>query len=169
MSQPPNTRSSSEASGTTSLIFGDRPSVRLPRRTVPICVSDPIGFAIFFRIAHTPAIVVVLTAPRPTKSTPSLPRAGAISTGVGMRLQTIYQRDGSALRLARFQHVDQPPRFALRRSAVALAKGGRVSSLRTGGQRGATRGTLCAFSHCDGTLTRKASRRSPPMLLVQMK
>src|ERR1017187_2438346 len=82
MAQPPNTRSSSVASGTTSLIFGVRLSVRLPRRTVPICVSDPIGLARPLRIASTPAIKVVLTAPRPTSSTPSLPRAGAISTGL---------------------------------------------------------------------------------------
>ena len=71
-------------SGTTSLIFGERPSVRLPRRTVPICVSEPIGLANPLRMASTPAMVVVLTAPRPTSRTPSLPRAGAISTGVGM-------------------------------------------------------------------------------------
>ena len=70
MSQPPNTRSSSADSGTTSLIFGERPSVRLPRRTVPICVSEPIGLAKPFRMASTPAIVVVLTAPRPTRSMP---------------------------------------------------------------------------------------------------
>src|SRR5262245_55299675 len=82
MSQPPNTRSSSDESGTTSLIFGERPSVRFPRRTVPICVNDPIGLARPFRMATTPAIVVGLTAPRPTSSTPNLPRAGAISTGV---------------------------------------------------------------------------------------
>src|SRR4030095_10547056 len=85
MSQAPKTRSSSAAIGTTSLIRGERPSVRLPRRTVPICVNDPIGFAIPFRMARTPAIVVVLTAPKPTSSTPSLPLAGAISTGVGMK------------------------------------------------------------------------------------
>jgi hypothetical protein len=47
------------ASGTNSLIFGDRPSVRLPSRIVPICVSDPIGGARLFRMANTPAIVVV--------------------------------------------------------------------------------------------------------------
>ena len=35
--------SSSAASGTNSLIFGERFSVRLPRRIVPICVSDPMG------------------------------------------------------------------------------------------------------------------------------
>src|SRR5262245_14377470 len=91
MSHPPNTRSSSGASGTTSLIFGERPSVRLPRRTVPICVSEPIGFAKPLRMASTPAMVVVLTAPRPTSRTPSLPRAGAISTGTGMRWK-LYQR-----------------------------------------------------------------------------
>src|SRR5262245_17942282 len=81
MSQPPNTMSSSPARGTNSLIFGARASVRFPRRMVPIWVSEPIGSARPFRIAITPAIVVVLTAPRPTSSTPSLPRAGAISIG----------------------------------------------------------------------------------------
>jgi SAM-dependent methyltransferase len=40
-----------------------------------------MGCASPFRIAITPAIVVVLTAPRPTSNTPSLPRAGAISIG----------------------------------------------------------------------------------------
>src|SRR5262245_19660050 len=91
MSHPPNTRSSSEDSGTISSIFGERPSVRLPRRTVPICVSDPIGLARPFRIASTPAMVVVLTAPRPTSRTPSLPTAGAMSTGTGMRVK-LYHR-----------------------------------------------------------------------------
>ena len=55
--------------------------MRLPRRIVPICVSDPIGSARPFRMARTPAIVVVLTAPRPTSRMPSLPRAGAMSSG----------------------------------------------------------------------------------------
>ena len=45
---------------------GERPSVRLPSRMVPICVSEPIGLARPRRIAITPAMVVVLTAPRPT-------------------------------------------------------------------------------------------------------
>ena len=49
---------------------------------VPICVNEPIGFENPFRMASTPAIVVVLTAPSPTSRTPSFPRAGAISTGV---------------------------------------------------------------------------------------
>src|SRR5436853_469740 len=78
MSQPPNTRSPRSASGTTSLIFGDRPSVRFPRRTVPIWVSDPIGLARPRRMASTPAMNVVLTAPRPTSSTPRAARAGAL-------------------------------------------------------------------------------------------
>jgi hypothetical protein len=33
-------------------------------------------------MAITPAMVVVLTAPSPTRRIPSFPRAGAISTGV---------------------------------------------------------------------------------------
>src|SRR6266545_7275906 len=90
MSQPPNTMSFNSASGTNSRMPGDQLSVRLPRRIVPICVSEPIGLANPLRIAITPAIVVVLTAPRPTSRTPSLPRAGAISTGVAMKLK-LYQ------------------------------------------------------------------------------
>src|SRR4249920_1582240 len=82
MSHPPNTMSSSPDRGTTSLIFGDRPSVRLPRRIVPICVSEPIGLARPRRIARTPAMVVVLTAPSPTSRIPSFPFAGAISAGL---------------------------------------------------------------------------------------
>ena len=74
--------SSSDASGTKSLIFGEFASVRLPRRIVPICVSDPIGFARPRRIAITPAMVVVLTAPRPTSMMPSFPSAFSIFWGV---------------------------------------------------------------------------------------
>src|ERR1700723_2667176 len=81
MSQPPNSRSSSFASGTKSLISGVRPSVRLPRRTVASCVSDPIGAPRPRLTASTPAMNVVLTAPMPGSSTPSLPSAGAIRTG----------------------------------------------------------------------------------------
>src|SRR5208337_1774476 len=81
MSQPPNSRSSSLASGTKSLISGVRPSVRLPSRTVASCVSDPIGAPRPRLTASTPAINVVLTAPMPGSSTPSLPSAGAIETG----------------------------------------------------------------------------------------
>src|SRR5580700_2860712 len=81
MSQPPNSRSSSFASGTKSLINGVRPSVRLPRRTVASCVNDPIGAPRPRLTASTPAMNVVLTAPMPGSSTPSLPSAGAIRTG----------------------------------------------------------------------------------------
>ena len=48
-------------------------SVRFPSRIVPSWVSEPIGCAIFFLIASTPAINVVLTAPSPGISTPSFP------------------------------------------------------------------------------------------------
>src|SRR5262249_20799400 len=75
MSHPPNTMSSSDASGTKSLMRGDFLSVRLPSRIVPIWVSDPIGFASPRRMAITPAMVVVLTAPRPTSMMPSFPSA----------------------------------------------------------------------------------------------
>src|SRR5687767_10788279 len=81
MSQPPKTMSLRSASGTNSLIFGARASLRLPSRMVPIWVSEPIGSARPLRIAYTPAMVVVATAPRPTSSTPSLPCAGATSSG----------------------------------------------------------------------------------------
>src|SRR4029078_1579491 len=54
---------------------GEFASVRLPRRMVPIWVSDPIGLASPLRIGSTPAIVVVLTAPRPTSMIPSFPSA----------------------------------------------------------------------------------------------
>src|SRR5687767_1266933 len=79
MSQAPKTRSFNWANGTKSLINGTRLSVRLPRRTVPICVRLPIGSAKPFLIASTPAMNVVLTAPSPTNRTPSFPCAGAIS------------------------------------------------------------------------------------------
>src|SRR5579864_2582006 len=78
MSQPPNTSWPRSANGTKSRIAGLRLSVRRPSRTVPICVSEPIGFASPFRIARMPAIVVVLTAPRPTNNMPSFPSAGAM-------------------------------------------------------------------------------------------
>jgi hypothetical protein len=41
-------------------------------------VSDPIGAASPRRIANTPAIVVVLTAPMPTSRMPSFPVAASI-------------------------------------------------------------------------------------------
>src|SRR5688572_4101455 len=82
MSQPPKTRSLSGASGTNSRIVGDLDSVRLPSLTVPISVREPIGLARPLRTAMTPAIVVVLTAPRPTRRMPSLPSAGAIERPV---------------------------------------------------------------------------------------
>jgi hypothetical protein len=51
----------------------------LPRRMVPIWVSDPIGCASPLRTACTPATNVVATAPMPGIITPSFPSAGAIA------------------------------------------------------------------------------------------
>src|SRR5499427_138643 len=126
MSQPPNTRSSSPTSGTTSLIFGERPSVRLPSRIVPICVSEPIGDDNPLRMANTPAIVVVLTAPRPTSNTPSLPRAGAISIGVGTNVNYIsHQSSVASLQSPVFSHQSsvtslQSPVFSRQSSVTSL-------------------------------------------------
>ena len=86
MSQPPNTRSLRSASGRKSLISGERPSVRLPSRMVPICVSEPIGFAMPLRTASTPAMNVVATAPMPTTKIPSLPLAGEMVAGIAAEL-----------------------------------------------------------------------------------
>src|ERR1035437_6432959 len=80
MSQPPKTKSSRPASGTKSLILGERPSVRFPRRTVESWVRDPTGSPSPRLIASTPAIKVVETAPIPGIRMPSLPSAGAIWT-----------------------------------------------------------------------------------------
>src|SRR2546423_13393428 len=77
-SHAPKTRSSSSASGTKSLIRGDRLSVRLPNRIVAICVSDPIGLESPRRMLSTPAMNVVATAPSPGVRMPSLPVAGRI-------------------------------------------------------------------------------------------
>src|SRR4029077_11486159 len=86
MSHPPKERSFRSASGTNFLISGVRPSVRLPRRMVPICVSDPTGCALPLRTSSTPAMNVVLTAPIPGSRTPSFPLAGAIFEGLSMPL-----------------------------------------------------------------------------------
>src|SRR5215467_4097873 len=47
---------------------------------VPSCVSEPTGCAIFFLIASTPAMNVVLTAPSPGIRTPSFPDGSSILT-----------------------------------------------------------------------------------------
>src|SRR6266446_3266169 len=93
MSQPPKLRSFSSARGTNFLMSGERASVRLPSRMVPICVSDPTGCALPLRTSSTPAIKVVLTAPRPGSSTPSFPLAGAILEGFSMPLLLLNNRN----------------------------------------------------------------------------
>src|SRR5215831_5414165 len=75
-SHAPNTMSSSDASGTKSLMNGERFSVRFPRRMVAICVSEPIGLEWPRRMLSTPAMNVVATAPRPGVRMPSVPLAG---------------------------------------------------------------------------------------------
>ena len=87
--------------------LGKRTEGRSPRinEVVPLSGLDDLVFGGWdrpLRIARTPAIVVVLTAPRPTSRTPSLPCAGAMFTGVGTRgnyishqsLVTSHQPDG---------------------------------------------------------------------------
>ena len=69
------------AKGTKSLMSGERPSVRLPKRMVPIWVSEPMGCPMPALMASTPAITVVATAPMPGIRTPSLPVAGAMDSG----------------------------------------------------------------------------------------
>ncbi len=70
------------ARGTKSRMRGARASVRFPSRIVPICVSEPNGFAVPRRMFSTPAMNVVATAPSPTQSTPSFPLAGAMRRAV---------------------------------------------------------------------------------------
>ena len=61
-----------------SLIRGELLSVRFPRRIVPICDTDPMGFARPRRMASTPAMRVVATAPMPGIMMPSLPLWGGM-------------------------------------------------------------------------------------------
>src|SRR6059058_1633109 len=81
MSRAPKTMSSSDASPRKSLMRGVAALVRLPRRMVPSCVSEPTGSAKPRRARKTPAIIVVETAPRPGVSTPSFPEGGSITSG----------------------------------------------------------------------------------------
>src|SRR6202045_2081501 len=76
MTQPVKTMASRLPRGTKSLMRGVRASVRLPRRMVPIWVVDPMGLAMPRRIASTPAMRVVATAPMPGIMMPSFPVAG---------------------------------------------------------------------------------------------
>src|SRR3984957_19410901 len=62
-----------------SLMRGVRASVRLPRRMVAICEVEPMGLAKPRRMASTPAMSVVATAPMPGIMTPSFPVAGLMA------------------------------------------------------------------------------------------
>src|ERR1700733_2676058 len=72
-------RSFRSARGMNPLMSGLRAAVRLPRRMVAICVVDPMGLAKPRRIASTPAMSVVATAPMPGIMTPSFPVAGLMA------------------------------------------------------------------------------------------
>ena len=111
MSQPVKTKSSSPASGTNSFTLGERPSVRFPRRTVPICVSEPIGLARPLRMASTPATKVVATAPMPGIITPSFPFAGSM-VPLCVRLRSRIAR--CCVRAASF--ISRPARSAWARA-----------------------------------------------------
>src|SRR5437868_4937468 len=106
MSQPPKTRSSSEASGRKSRMRGALASVRLPRRMVPICVSEPTGSASPLRASRTPAIIVVATAPSPGISTPSFPSAGSIRSG-RLMLFGIEQKVGQQFAIGENGVIDE--------------------------------------------------------------
>ncbi len=119
MSQPPKTMSSSVASGTKSLIAGARPSVRLPRRMVPSCVSDPIGSDFFRRTRSTPAMNVVATAPMPTVRTPSFPFGKAMPADLRIRNSpVIFQMCGTLNRRAASIHPSREPRFPVRKQRI---------------------------------------------------
>jgi hypothetical protein len=66
---------------------------------VPICVSDPMGFASPRRMASTPAIIVVATAPMPTTMIPNLPFAGSTFAAARARRSTAFPALTSALLL----------------------------------------------------------------------
>ena len=72
--------------------------MRLPRRMVPIWVSDPMGLAMPLRTASTPATNVVATAPMPGIMTPSLPLGGWISCWMLLRLRlcALFLRSSAA-------------------------------------------------------------------------
>src|SRR5438874_10481796 len=125
MSQPPKTTSSRRASGTSSATRGARPSVRLPRRTVTIWVRLPMGRESPLRMASTPAMKVVATAPIPGSRTPSLPSAG----GIGRALSELFMTSspgGSRGRRPKAAMLSQRLRASRRRSRGALrADGGK--------------------------------------------
>src|ERR1700735_4303823 len=97
MSQPVKTRSSRWARGTKSLMSGLRESVRLPRRMVAICEVEPMGLAKPRRIASTPAIRVVATAPMPGIMTPSFPVAGLMLAAACVAAPGVDILDGTLL------------------------------------------------------------------------
>src|SRR6266478_3756250 len=128
ISQPPKVRSFSSARGTNLWMSGERPSVRLPRRIVPICVSDPTGCDLPLRTSSTPAMNVVLTAPMPGSRTPSFPLAGAILEGFSMPLlllndqNTIDGRNEFRTRIPQRKRAASPNKQIIMRDAAKICK-----------------------------------------------
>src|SRR5438309_9126425 len=128
ISQPPNVRSDSSARGTNFLMSGERASVRLPRRMVPIWVSDPTGCDFALRTSSTPAINVVLTAPIPGSKIPSFPLAGAILEGFSMPLlllndpNAIDSEDEFRMRLPQRKRAASPNKLIMMREDLTICK-----------------------------------------------
>src|SRR3990170_1133671 len=109
MSQAAKDRSESSASGTKSLIIGERFSVLFPRRMVPIWVSEPMGFARPLRIAATPAMNVVLTAPSPGNRTARPPSGGRTSYFFSVGIGTPGDGKTHLAGCGRVEILPQPP------------------------------------------------------------
>src|SRR5712691_1192347 len=103
---------------------GERLSVRLPRRTVPIWVRLPIGRESPWRIASTPAMKVVATAPMPGSRMPSFPSAGGIDRAL-LELFMTELPGGSRGRRPKAAMLSQPapPRRLARRGTSTTAEG----------------------------------------------
>src|SRR3990172_9162110 len=129
MSQAAKDRSESSASGTKSLIIGERFSVLFPRRMVPIWVREPMGFARPLRMASTPAMNVVLTAPSPGNRMARPPSGGRTSNFFSVGIGTPGSRkahlaDAEEWRFCRSRLPGATPasrlhagRYALRRAS----------------------------------------------------
>ena len=63
---------------------------------MPICVSEPMGSPNPRLASSTPAMSVVVTAPRPTHRMPSLPSAGAMVGGALVMAESLVLRSNSS-------------------------------------------------------------------------
>src|SRR5712692_8736549 len=119
---------------------GERPSVRLPRRIVPICVSEPTGCDLPLRTSSTPAMNVVLTAPMPGSRTPSFPLAGAILEGFSMPLLFIErskEKMNLGLETPQRKRAAHSNKQIIMRDAAKICKSERKESRHSGRRTGA--------------------------------